>query len=161
MYFITREVSNRAVTYCLVLHICLMIVLLITTWRQQSINSKLGFGEKVQGIFFPICTWLMLFSISTPVELYLNNSDDFSLSFWTFLPKLIVVSFGVLCFFVLLGSRCLTDQLIPIFNTVLFGMVFMGYIQGMFLNGKMNQLDGVEQDWSRGTVIINMSVWLI
>ena len=161
MYFITREVSNRAVTYCLILHICLMIVLIIATWRQQSINGKLGFGEKAQKIFFPICTWLMLFSISTPVELYLNNSDDFSLSFWTFFPKLVVVSIVVLCLFVILGSRCLTDQLIPIFNTVLFGMVFMGYIQGMFLNGKMNQLDGVEQDWNRGTVIINVSVWLI
>lgn len=161
MYFITREVSNRAVMYCLILHICIMFVSIIVTWKQQSISNKLGFWKKAQRIFFPICTWLMLFSISTPVELYLNNSDDFSLSFWTFFPKLVVVSIVVLCLFVILGSRCLTDQLIPIFNTVLFGMVFMGYIQGMFLNGKMNQLDGVEQDWNRGTVIINVSVWLI
>ena len=102
MYFITREVSNRAVTYCLILHICIMIVLIIATWRQQGVNSKLGFGKKAQRIFFPICTWLMLFSISTPVELYLNNSDDFSLSFWTFFSKLVVVSIVVLCFFVIL-----------------------------------------------------------
>ena len=110
MYFITREVSNRAVTYCLILHICIMIVLIIATWRQQGVNSKLGFGKKAQRIFFPICTWLMLFSISTPVELYLNNSDDFSLSFWTFFSKLVVVSIVVLCFFVILGSWYLMNK---------------------------------------------------
>lgn len=146
MYFITREVSNRAVMYCLILHICIMFVSIIVTWKQQSISNKLGFWKKAQRIFFPICAWLMLFSISTPVELYLNNSDDFSLSFWTFFPKLLIISIIVLGILVVLGSRCLTDQFIPIFDTVLFGMVFMGYIQGMFLNGKMNQLDGVEQD---------------
>lgn len=161
MYFITREVSNRAVMYCLILHICIMFVSIIVTWKQQSISNKLGFWKKAQRIFFPICTWLMLFSISTPVELYLNNSDDFSLSFWTFFPKLLIISIIVLGILVVLGSRCLTDQFIPIFDTVLFGMVFMGYIQGMFLNGRMNQLDGVEQDWSRGIVAINLGIWLI
>ena len=34
MYFITREVSNRAVMYCLILHICIMFVSIIVTWKQ-------------------------------------------------------------------------------------------------------------------------------
>lgn len=48
-----------------------------------------------------------------------------------------------------------------VFSRILFALTLAGYLQNMFLNGYMVQMDGTVQTWSAGLRFANSVIWLV
>lgn len=111
---------------------------------------------------FPI---LLLYTVTVliymPNELYLSNVRDFQFTYGSFLGVILI---GSIIFIIIgiCGSIFLaTNRQFEIFCYTIFILSFMGYIQGNFLNGALQALDGTKQIWSVSQKGINLVIWLV
>jgi hypothetical protein len=123
--------------------------------------SNGGYKEQLKKIIPVLLYWVVTIVIYSPNELYLTNADDFPMSYGGFFGKLFMAGVIIL---VISSAGCivyLTMTQLNILSRCLFAVLTMGYIQGMFLNGNMSDLDGDVQTWETSEMAINLLIWLI
>jgi hypothetical protein len=108
-----------------------------------------------------ILLWLVTIIIYTPCELYLGNANEFPISFWYFFVKLLAVAIIIFVVSTFLSMTCLMSEHFELLYTGLFAFLVMGYIQGMFLNGDLSELDGDIQTWGGAIKLVNLVIWII
>jgi hypothetical protein len=96
-----------------------------------------------------------------PNELYLGNSAEFTGTYGSFIAILLITSVFITALIILLELLIMPKGLGCFINRILAGLAIVGYIQNVFLNGKLDSLDGDIQEWSLWTKIINVLVWLL
>jgi hypothetical protein len=157
-----REFDN--LVFCITFMIAALFALTTYIYRK---NNKVEFAlngiykDNVKKLSIVLIYWIMTVVIYLPNELYLTNSDDFPMSYWYFFSKLLLA--GVVIYaVVIVGSMVyLTVTQVNMMNIGLFALVTMGYIQGMFLNGNMSQLDGDNQSWDISIIVMNLIIWIV
>ena len=112
-------------------------------------------------ILFPLLAWTVSTLIYIPIELYTTNPGDFQFGFWHYvfvltIGLLIIVSFSFWTNILLLSKKQM-----KLLYSILFALVFMGYIQGIFLNKGLEKLTGDSQTWDIQVVAINNIIWLV
>lgn len=161
-FVIAREINN--LEYCIayifaaIITVCSLPFLLKEDVKYVT-NMK-TYKEKIIELLPFVLYWLVTIAIYIPNELYLKNSSDFTLSYWYFLGKILLGSIIVLVAVELSVAYFLSEVHAKILEVLLFIVVTVGYIQRMLLNGKMNQLDGIEQSWSSRDIIVNAIIWI-
>lgn len=161
VFFITGEISN--ITYCLSFLVSGISALLTAVLLKKEFDY-LMFREyrKVFIKALPVVgAWIFMHGIYLPNELYLNNMGDFSGTYGSFLVILTAISLLVLCVIVAAEIILLPKSILWGANLMIAGMVIMGYIQNMFLNGRLTILNGSEQEWSKGSQFINAVIWIL
>lgn len=93
-------------------------------------------------------------------ELYLNNVVDFPVSFLSLMLSVIVFGFIVIVLCTVCAHIFLTKNQFKLFYIIICIFTFMEYMQGLFLNGYLKTLEGVEQTWGAKTAYINGIIWL-
>ena len=162
VWLLVREVNNRV--YCVAFLIAIIISMLAIGYIKrnepnyfQRKNMKTYLNKSLPFILY----WLVAVAIYIPNELYLNNATDFPMSYWYFFRTLLFSSLiaGVV---LLVGMIVyLSERQLNIFCVLLFVLLIVGYIQGMFLNGSMSVLDGTQQSWSISQYSLNLGIWII
>lgn len=159
---LVREINNR--TYCVAFLIAAFLsVISIGYLRKNDINfvSEKNVKSHLLKVLPFILYWGVAVAIYIPNELYLNNASDFPMSYWYFFGKLILGSLIIVSILLIGSILFLTEKQLNIFCTLIFVLLIVGYIQGMFLNGSMGVLDGTQQSWNTGQNVINLGIWIV
>lgn len=162
VWLFVRKMNNR--TYCTAFCIAAVFtVIAIGYIRKNEITFVLGKNMKKQLLkTLPfVLYWFIAVAIYIPNELYLNNASDFPMSYWYFFGKLLLSSIIVLLILLTGAMIYLTEKQLNLFCTILFVFLIIGYVQGMFLNGTMEILDGTGQDWNVTQYTINLGIWIV
>lgn len=161
-YFLARRLNNTVFCTAFLLATLFTLISIIWILKNEVIGADKGNWKKQVAYLLPVVLcWIVTMIIYIPNELYLSNPDDFPMSYWYFFGKLMLGGL-ILLLVTLAGAKIfLIEKHIPILNVGLFVFLAMGYLQGMFLNGIMMQLDGTVQTWSMKTKVVNLIVWLV
>lgn len=101
------------------------------------------------------------FSVFTfiPYEIYYGNIEEFHFAPSTFYMPCVL---AILCvIFLGMVSLLCNDMVNKIISSVVAGISLAGYVQSMFLNGTMKQLDGIQASWNLRTYGSNLILWII
>lgn len=96
-----------------------------------------------------------------PSELYLNNMNEFQVAPSDFGKALVANAIIVLGIYLFGSALFLNENQNKWFIRTIFAVTLCGYIQNLFLNGRMMQMDGNEENWSAQMIWINMIIWII
>lgn len=158
------RISNLA--YCVLFVICAGLTIAVQTagvWRAASDGMyyrKQEFGTAVRAAAPYVGAWVVMHCIFLPNELYLGNPGEFTGGYGSFLAIMVCGAFLAAALLVLGELFLLPKTLVRYMNLFLMGITLMGYVQNMFLNGKMEILDGDEQVWTAAEQGINAALWL-
>lgn len=98
-----------------------------------------------------------------PIEIYLNNSQEFSFSLGDFLP--VNILYFVIIFSVIFCSvYFLPSKAYRIVSAIVIALSLIFFVQGLYLNGNLNSLTGdflVEENVSLWSKIGNLAIWLL
>ena len=160
-FLITGNISNAA--YCLAFLVsCICALLTLVFYKKDFVYYSFRTYPKVLVKALPtVGVWVFMHGIYLPNELYLNNMGDFSGPYGSFLVILVVMSLLVICVIAAAEMLLLPGAVLEWTNLMIAGIAVMGYIQNMFLNGSMAVLNGSEQEWTTGSRLINIAVWIL
>lgn len=105
---------------------------------------------------------VLLYGILGPLEIYAGNADEFIFIlkdfFWLFLSVSLLLwlaGSAVLAFF--------PEKIRDVLHVVIFIFSILSYVQNLFLNRKLMNVNGSAMDWEsmRRTMIINLIVWIV
>lgn len=99
------------------------------------------------------------FLFFAPTEVYLGNTLDFLVSIKSVVLVLLVLATTSSVVFSVVVSF-LPIKVLKIVNLGVFGITLCFYIQALFLNGSLTQLNGEEQVISKETYISNIAIWI-
>jgi len=120
-----------------------------------SVKQKcLVFGSQM--LFFAV-----VFCLAGPAELFVYNSEDFVFALSDVLLNMIVFSVVFIVVTTVLVCNFLPGKLFKVMWVLPFVYGLLGYIQSMFLNGVMNQLDGLAQTWEGQGAVVNAIIWIV
>lgn len=155
------KLSNSGYCVAFVTSMCIALLYSVFYKGEMEYIGKGEYRKCILGILPVIGAWIVTIGIYLPNELYLANYDQFSGSYGMFLA---ITFFGsIVCGLAMLlaGIFLLSKKLFKIFSLLLAGIICMGYLQTMFLNGELKALDGVDQIWSVGTQVVNIVIWIL
>ena len=92
-----------------------------------------------------------LWMFYAPLQLYINNIQEFRFDFWSILPALCLMLGAGLVTGTIVYAICFKLSKKLYIGMVLFGLIFLiaSYIQGNFLIGSLPSLDGTRFNWAQ------------
>lgn len=152
--------SNFA--FCILFIACavLAFVMAFSHKKELLFFSKKEYIKGVKDILPSIVMAAVMIVLYFPCELFLGNIEEFPCSFWELFGMLLV---GTLVSITVVLMTCLfllPKELSRFYSILLFGVMIMGYLQSMFLNGKLDMLDGGMQVWGIPKQVINSLIWI-
>ena len=159
--FYAGHISNHIMTVLYVLSLFISVVLTYMCKINIEYCTRHEYKTEIkkQGIF--VIFFVMLFGVYFPNELFLTNTLEFYQPYWQYLLITILGSIAIGCFLFHIIFCMIPKTWIKIVYLGCFAISIISYIQGMFMNGPMNDLDGQEQIWSLQRIIINTVFWII
>ena len=156
------DMSFRFKIKWLTLGIVLAAVLVITFRNIRKTNSHICIS--IIKRLLPATLFLTVtYAIFIPSSIFLENIDEFSISYIKIAPLVLLVAV-VLWAALNLTALCLTDEKSVIYYiSLIFAISFSAYVQRNFLNPKLPSLDGSKIDWSSYSLegIISISFWIL
>lgn len=158
--FIKGRIEN--LTYCILFMVCLVLTLITICMYKKDfkyIDKKEYVSVLLESVPY-IALMFYMNGVFLPNELFLNNINEFSCPFFDFFFILVICVTVMMLVFMLISVHILPVWGYKIIKLMIAGIGIMGYVQTMFLNGKLNAMDGSEQIWTNYTLIINSIIWL-
>lgn len=113
---------------------------------------------------FPVVLFLnATYAIFTPSSLFLNNIEEFSVSYLKILPVILVVALLLTLGVYLAVIWFINENNVIFISALIFALTLGLYFQGNFLNPKFSALDGTQIIWSdyAAEAIISVLFWCI
>lgn len=162
-FFIVRKINNK--TYSIAFLMAVVVTgaaVLFKSYWEGAYTSRKDIKKKALEAAPVLLYYLVTVVIYTPNELYLNNAADFPMSYWYFFGKLLLSGVIVAVFLMIGILLYLNQKHMKLYLTLLFAFLTAGYIQGLFLNGRMGVLDGTENNaYDLLKICINLTVWIV
>jgi hypothetical protein len=105
-----------------------------------------------------VLAFILTNGVFLPNELYLSNADEFPAGYKSFCIIMVVGSLLLICLIIL--AEYLLKKVGSFINLVLAAISIMSYLQYIFFNGKLENLNGDKQTWSMGMTVFNCAVWI-
>lgn len=161
LFLSEEKITNGS--YSIIYSVCLILTIIeCGLHRIRNEYKAIRFSAaKCRMIISVVALFIVTVMLRTPIELYANNISEFAVPFGNYLMALIVGSLIMLIVVLVCTSFVITEKHLSLFTASLMGLTLAGYIQGMFLNGKMEVLDGSGQEWAITSIVINALVWIV
>ncbi len=152
------KVTNRC--YCFLLF-CAGLLAFVFCYRngEMVFSAKLKRKDAILSIT-AITSWVMTNLVFSTGELYLNNVTDFPVSFANLMLCVIFSGFLYIVLYTVCSHIFLMKKQYQLFWTVVCILTLVEYVQGVFLNGHLDTMEGAVQTWSTTAVFINGVIWL-
>lgn len=137
------------------------VISIFTKFKELVYLEKADYKESVKKAVPIVGFLVIMLGIYYPNELYLNNLDDFQLPYGQYFFILLIGSLIIGALIIICGVLLLPKKVYNISLLVIFGVGIAGYLQSMFLNGKLQSLTGEEQVWQISQKIVNIVIWLV
>ena len=108
-----------------------------------------------------VFAWTVIHALTAPTEIYAYNSGDFVFRYKDFMPSLLIFAAGIMITSYLLIRNVFTVRQNRTLTLVTFPYILLAYVQTMFLNGDMNVMEGISQNWATGKICINTAMWIV
>lgn len=159
LILVNGRISNAA--YCLLFTACAVLSAAAGIFRiaEPVYYQKDEYKKASLEILSYIGAWIVMHCIFLPNELYLGNPGEFTGAYGSFF--VIMICGGVLTTLLITAGELLflPRRAIHYVNVGIMAITILGYIQNMFLNGRMEILDGDEQIWPVPVQFGNLAVW--
>lgn len=130
--------------------------------RFENVSDfKISIKDKYISFGAVLFTFSLLFFIVGPSELYAYNSSDFIYTYSDFILLLVIGSLLFIMVSTIIISNLVSDRCFAVTLSIIFTYCILTYIQSMFLNGRLNEIDGSVQEWSITTKTYNIVIWLL
>lgn len=161
VFLINGRISNQV--YCVLFAVCacLSLVAKITDRKAFAYVQKPEFWQAVREAVPYVGAWVVMHCVFLPNELYISNPGEFTGSYGPLLAITLCGAFLTVVLLILGEVFLLPGALIRYTNFFIMEITLLGYIQNMFLNGKMEILDGDEQVWTVTQQVSNVVLWVI
>lgn len=161
LFLINGRISNRI--YCILFMVCACLTLAakITDRKVPVYCQKHEFRKAVCMAAPFVGAWVAMHCIFLPNELYISNPGEFTGSYGSLLAITVCGGLLVSVFLILGEVLLLPETMIHYMNLFIMEITLLGYIQNMFLNGKMEILDGDKQVWTVAQQVTNIVLWLV
>jgi hypothetical protein len=158
-YSICGEISNATFSIIVVIAFVLMLAIVFGYKKEIQFIPKNEYRKYIFEVLPAVILLPFMSGIYYPCELYLNNVDEFLNSFW---QMLLVMAVGSLVWAIvlLIGMLLMPVKWVRPCYLCMLGLGIMGYVQAMFLNGALSDMNGQSQAWSQTKIIVNGIIWL-
>lgn len=160
VFYLIMDKNTNLQTVCFIFISVLTAYSLCKNNRNVEHDTRACLKQKLIFSLIVSIMWAVKVILFIPNELYLNNINEFQVAYSSFLGILLfesLIFIGIYC----VACCCfLTEKETGWLNTVTFTIALLGYFQEMFLNGKLNMMDGSVQTWEKKTVAINITIWV-
>ncbi len=129
-------------------------------YEEEKIELKHARNIFIQ-VTIPLILYALLYIIVGPTELILYNKGNFVFSYLTVLPVLFLGALLVIVPEIVLLPNVISDKVCRIYGGAVLIYSLISYVQSLFLNGKMNLVDGGEQNWNKEEITVNIIIWLV
>lgn len=155
------KITNRTFTWFYAVGILTSLVTAIIYKKDMVFAGGRECRKNVFDVLPMVGSWIVMNGIFLPSELYLSNVDEFNNPFDGFFLSLVLGAVLIGIIVTALATVMLTVRSLVFFKLLLFGIVLMSYLQYIIFNGKLDLLDGNEQQWSGTSGVVNACLWLI
>lgn len=121
--------------------------------------NKANIKQRLRFAVPPTAFYIATVVISFPGTLVLNNLTETNIPFRVLLGAWLAGCLLNLLIIAGAGVLMMARGFFELFYTLLFSFVLTGYLQALFLNGRMLQMDGSIQKWPMSQVCINALIW--
>lgn len=154
------KLTNREYVICLGLSIVVGLLISLLYKGEIEFLSIVNWKKRLKYALIIMFFWCVTTIFYLPTELFLTNHFEFPFEISDLMRALSVHSISLLLLCSIIGTYLLTQKQFDFVMTFLFATALAGYIQVVLLNGKMQAMDGVRENWSVGKIIINLLVWV-
>ncbi|MBR6147729.1 MAG: hypothetical protein IKQ44_05125 [Lachnospiraceae bacterium] len=133
------------------------IILSFLKHKEETATEK---RTDVMPALIAVLAWIVMHAITAPTEIYAYNSEDFVYRYKDLIPSVLLFVLGMTVTAYLLIRYGFSVRQNRILTVITFSYTLLAYIQTMFLNGKMNVMEGITQSWSTGRICINAAIWI-
>lgn len=150
-------------TFCVLFIVCaaLAFAMVFLYKKELQFFEKKEYIKGIKAILPSIVMAIVMIVVYFPCELFLGNVEEFPCSFWELFGMLLVGTLVSIIVALVVCLFLLPKELSGFYSLLLFGVMVMGYLQSMFLNGKLDMLDGGVQVWGIPKQIINSVIWIL
>lgn len=133
---------------------------------KTNLGKKSGFCKKneLTMLLISLAFSFTLFFFA-PLDVFIGNQKDFIVGFGrVFPPMLITAAIAAIALFVLQNLMLLIHEIAYIiFSRLVFGLLLAGYVQMLFLNGKMTSFTGDAYHYTdnKAATILNMALFAV
>ncbi|MCM1183987.1 MAG: hypothetical protein NC337_11495 [Roseburia sp.] len=158
--FCRGGITNTSYCVVFVLSLFLSGAFLCLGKRELTFYTGREYGKAFRKAAPAIGLWVITAGIYLPNELYISNAGEFTAPygefFWILLSGSLLIGFLLITAVTVLLPR----EFYKPFVLAASGVSVMSWIQGSFLNGKLQELTGEEQLWPAGLCFLNAAVWV-
>lgn len=158
-FFIVNNIS-KYFKYILMLSVLITLLQICLRRGQVYSVSKIRFRNRLKNNMPAVVFCIVTLIVYMPGELYLNNMSEFQVAPSDFGKAMGANAIIVLGIYLFGSALFLSESQNKWFIRTLFAATLCGYIQNLFLNGHMMQMDGNEETWSAQMIWINMVIWI-
>lgn len=161
LLFVTfEEVYN--LYYVLIFAGCVIGAFVIVSLKDRIIKfiPKQERKASIRYAGIGISFWCITTVIYMPIELFLTNYTEFPFDFGNLFKAVVLQTAGTVIVFMLISTCLLSSRQLDFLGTMIFSLTMSVYIQALILNGQLQVMDGVRENWPITKIIINCVVWL-
>ena len=105
---------------------------------------------------------IISYGILGPLEIYFGNQQEFQFQYTDFLGYFVVICVAI-CLLVSAAIASLPERVGKVISSLVLGFGIASYLQNMFMNIKLSELDGSPMDWEamRSYTLINWVIWVV
>ncbi len=123
-------------------------------------DKNMSFKKRITSCLLINFGFIFSIFIFIPFETYLGNANEFSFNFISLAIPIILLGLALIVVTTLF-EMLFKGKLFKVLLSAVVGVTVASYIQGLFLNGMMQSLNGLEDDWSFSQKAINIAIWLV
>lgn len=155
----SSKISNRTFTWFYAAGAVISLIIAVL-YKTELVFADGKERRKSAAGFLPVIgSWVMMNGIFLPNELYITNIGEFENPYGSFFLSLLLGALIIGAVITVWAAAVLTLRAFEFFKLLLFGIVLMNYLQYIALNGKLDLLDGNEQQWSAASSVVNVCLW--
>lgn len=159
-FIIVNNISEYFI-HILAVSVLFSLIQIVCFKTSYAVHSRTSLTDRAKYNVPVVIFFIITLVLYMPGELYLNNISEFQIAPSDF-GVAMAINAAIYSAIFLFGSLVLggyTQN--KLFTRALFAITFCGYLQNMFLNGHMTQMDGGRQTWHAWQILINSAVWLV
>lgn len=158
---LTDVISNQVVFLVVIVGACATLISAFWVKEEVVCCNRENWKERIAYSVISTLCWIVMVYVYLPNELFLNNASEFTVSFASFEGNLLLGAL-LLAVCLIAGSiLLLSEKQWKLCCTIYAGVSVVGYIQTMFLNGRLMSMDGASQTWKVGTIVANILLWIV
>lgn len=125
-------------------------------------DITMEFVTKFKKIILIVLLPIVSYGILGPLEIYFGNQQEFQFQYTDFLGYFLVICASI-WLLVSVVIAALPEKVGNVLGSLILGIGVASYLQNMFLNVKLSEVDGRPLDWEalRSYTLINWIIWVV